>query len=354
MESVKTRELSAALTLAKKAVTLKAGVTGSLWLSRYGLTAHGLEGTLEVSFSRDLEGMPANGAVQVEPANLVKALKEWKPADSPTVTVQDGTVCTAGVTLPAPAPEDRPEVSLPLEYRGTVAADSLAGVAGFAAADDMRPILAGVRFETGELIATDSYRLGIVGDVALEVPEGFTVPAAACKVIAGVPDGGMVMVHDCGAGWVALVADSKHGSTVRFTVPTVEGQFPEYRKIMPEAGDWQLEAPLEVDAAVSQLEKLERWHDGKAPALLEVNGTVEVSLEVRDGATVAPASVSGPVRRVNGAGPETVRVGVNPGFLKAAVGFLESPTLKVVGPLKPMALEGGARSVLVMPIRLED
>lgn len=235
------------------------------------------------------------------------------------------------------------------KYRG----DTVRAVSVFASKDDARPVLGAVAFDSGEICATDSYRL------AVEAVEGgpdetLLIPAGPLAAIAGAVD------------WVSVAGDSERvkvagviratGGRVEYRGPGVRGQFPKYRQLFPDA--FTASAPLSPDAA-DTVKAASSVGMGRSGTLvrLTLNGRVEVDAE-SGGATLAPVEVSGPVRWSEGTPEEVERIGANGDYLRSGIeyadGTLGNPVLRTNGPLRPLLIEAGERKALVMPVRLAD
>ena len=363
MGEVKTAEVSAALAIAKRVVPMGAGSEYRLEVSNRAIRAtDGLE-AIEVRLSGGIPGMPTGEApmgegesVTVSAPDLAKVLKEWKAGEAFSAVVIEGRLRSRGVTLP----EVTPEVEVPeLPEVGRVRAyppDRVVRVSKFAAADDMRPILAGVWFGDSAMVATDSFRLAYDQGCRLEEgTDGFTLSAEKVRHVAAAA--GETMVLEVGAledGTLRSVATvNKHESRITAHLRMIEGQFPDYLKILPE--DHPITAEVEVRALEGQAAKCARWQTGNVPAVLSVNGRIEVGITGENG-TVEPAPVSGPVERGEGAESGEVRIGANPKFLESAAGFFSAETAKfgAIGPLRPMVFRDNDSGVVLMPIRLRD
>lgn len=356
MQTVKTAEVSAALTMAKRVVPMGKGSLYRLEVEDRGILATDGSSVLEVRFSGSIPGMEPGDRALVEAADLAKVLKEWKPSEAFSAEVVEGKLRSRGVTLPEVEVElGRSGVPMAEGVR-TYPPDRVVRVSRFASADQMRPVLEGIRFGADSLVATDSYRLAYDNGCRLEDgADGFTLSAEKVRHVAAAAGESMVLevgtVEDPRFRSVSTV--TKHGSRVTAYLRTIEGQYPDYLNIMPEG--FTLSAEVEVEALEDQAAKCERWQADNRPAVLSVNGRVELGIEGEAG-TVEPVPVSLEVERGAGADPDEVRIGVNPTFLKSAAGFFSAGNveLEAVGPLRPMVFRESDRGVLLMPIRLED
>jgi DNA polymerase-3 subunit beta len=232
-------------------------------------------------------------------------------------------------------------------------AETIDLVARAASRDEVRPILTGV-LVAGEgttltMVATDSYRLS-VKHTELENPLGAAieanVPAKALRELART-------IGQEGAEEVELslarnqIVFSAAGVTIASRL--IEGQFPNWRQLIPESFEHELRLPraelLEVTRRIGQLAQR------NAPlrlAFSEGEVTVAASTpEIGDASEGFPAPFAG----------EPMEIAFNPQFLVEGVESVatEELVLKLSSPLRPGLLQpagGDDFSYLVMPIRL--
>jgi DNA polymerase III subunit beta len=258
-------------------------------------------------------------------------------------------------TLP---PEDFPKLpEAPGEGSMTVPAgafvDTIARVARAASRDETRPHLTGVLVTaTGNelrMVATDSYRLAVKEtqlDAPLEGSLEANVPARTLQELGRIAGGGGETI-----GVAALE------NQVVFTVDDVvlssrlvEGRFPNYQQLLPEAYEHELrvsrEELLEVVRRVGLLAQK------NAPLRLRFSeGTLDVSAQTPD---VGEASESLPIPFAG----EPLEIGFNPEFFREGLESAESEELilKLISPLRPGLIQSGDEGsgfiYLVMPIRL--
>lgn len=258
-------------------------------------------------------------------------------------------------TLP---PEDFPKLpEAPSEGAMTVPAgafvDTIARVARAASRDETRPHLTGVLVTaTGSelrMVATDSYRLAVKEtrlDAPLEGSLEANVPARTLQELARIAGGGGESI-----GVAALE------NQVVFTVDDVvlssrlvEGRFPNYQQLLPEAYEHELrvsrEELLEVVRRVGLLAQK------NAPLRLRFSeGALDVSAQTPD---VGEASESLPIPFAG----EPLEIGFNPEFFREGLESAESEELilKLISPLRPGLIQSGDEGsgfvYLVMPIRL--
>jgi DNA polymerase-3 subunit beta len=218
-----------------------------------------------------------------------------------------------------------------------------------ASRDESRPVLTGVlmRFEPGKLVmaATDSYRLS-VKETALEgsAPElEAIVPARALGELARIAVEGEKLslgVHE------NQVVFGTAGAWL--TSRRIDGQFPNYKQLVPETFEHEVALPreelLEVVRRVSVMAQR------NSPLRLRfADGELTVSAQTQD---VGEAHESLPVSF----GGEALEIGFNAEFLRDGIDSVagEQVRLKLISPLRPAVLQGEGDDFLylIMPIRL--
>jgi DNA polymerase-3 subunit beta len=258
-------------------------------------------------------------------------------------------------TLPA---EDFPKLpELPdsgvLNVPAGAFADTIARVARAASRDETRPHLTGVLVSANErelrMVATDSYRLSVKETQLEEALSGSleaNVPARTLQELGRIAAAG-------GADAIGVAALENQ---VVFTVDDVtlssrlvEGRFPNYQQLLPDAYEHELRVNrtelLEVVRRISLLAQK------NAPLRLSfAEGELGVSAQTPD---VGEASESLPVPF----GGEPMEIGFNPEFFRDGLEIAESDdiVLKLISPLRPGLIQSGDEGgflYLVMPIRL--
>src|ERR687898_1089640 len=222
-------------------------------------------------------------------------------------------------------------------------------VAKSASRDESRPVLTGilVRFEAGKLVmvATDSYRLSVKETVLTEAaPElEAIIPARALTELSRLAGSGDTIdlgVHEnhvvfgTGDAWL--------------TTRRIDGQFPNYRQLLPEAFEVELTLPKSELADVVRRASVLALRN--SPLRLRLaEGELTVSAQTQDvGETheTMPAAYSG----------EEFVIGFNAEFLRDGVDSIVGDDVKVklINPLRPAILEDAAGdfTYLIMPIRL--
>jgi DNA polymerase-3 subunit beta len=226
-------------------------------------------------------------------------------------------------------------------------------VAGSASRDETRPVLTGILVSASgqelSMVATDSYRLSVKEtrlDSALSTSFEVNVPARALQELARL---------GAGANGDALAINVLQNQVV-FTLGRVilssrliDGQFPNYRQLLPESFEHELRiSAAELTEVVRRISLLAQKN---APLRLAfAPGELTVSAQTPD---VGEARESLPV----GFQGESLEIGFNPEFLRDGLEAVEEGDLllKLISPLRPGLIESGDGNgfrYLIMPIRL--
>ncbi len=319
---------------------------------------------MDVGLRVPLEAEVAREGVVVLPARLIVDVIRSLPA--PTVSLelrpaeQDVEVVSGKATFhirtlrtedfpPFPEPDPESAVSLPAEAFVATALK----VAGSASRDETRPVLTGILVSASDrelrMVATDSYRLS-VKETALESPLASSfevnVPARALQELARV----------AGHAEDEEVTVSVRQNQVLFVIGRVilssrliDGQFPNYRQLLPESFEHELRiAGGELTDVVRRISLLAQKN---APLRLAfAPGELTVSAQTPD---VGEAQESLPVAFEG----EPLEIGFNPEFLRAGLEAIDDGDvlLKLISPLRPGLIEAADESrfqYLIMPIRL--
>ena len=250
---------------------------------------------------------------------------------------------------PFPEPDQDSAVELPAEAFVATALK----VAGSASRDETRPVLTGILVSASErelrMVATDSYRLS-VKETVLETPlsSGFevNVPARALQELA------RLVTHAEGEQLRVSVGQNQVLFTLGRVVLSsrlIDGQFPNYRQLLPESFEHELRlAGPEFTDVVRRISLLAQKN---APLRLAFTpGELTVSAQTPD---VGEARESMPTAFQG----EPLEIGFNPEFLRAGLEAIDDGDvlLKLISPLRPGLIEAGDESrfrYLIMPIRL--
>jgi DNA polymerase-3 subunit beta len=249
---------------------------------------------------------------------------------------------------PFPEPEGE-RVSVP----GAAFVETVLKVARSASRDETRPVLTGILVSASgaelRMVATDSYRLS-VKETRLEAPLAGSfeanVPARALQELT------RIVQHE----GVEQLDVSVRANQVVFEVGGVvlssrliDGQFPNYRQLLPDAYEHELRlAGGEIGEVVRRMSLLAQKNAPLRLAFTE--GELTVSARTPD---VGEAQETVPVPFQG----EPLEIGFNPEFLRDGLEAVETGdlVLKLISPLRPGLIEAADDSgfqYLLMPIRL--
>jgi DNA polymerase-3 subunit beta len=251
---------------------------------------------------------------------------------------------------PFPEPDPASAIAVPAQAFVSTALK----VAGSASRDETRPVLTGILVSASgsevRMVATDSYRLS-VKETTLERPlaSGFevNVPARALQELARIAS------HGSDDGELAI---SVRQNQVVFVLGDVvlssrliDGQFPNYRQLLPETFEHELRiSGTELRDVVRRISLLAQKN---APLRLAfAPGELTVSAQTPD---IGEARESLPVAFQG----DPLEIGFNPEFLRDGLDAIEEGdvVVKLISPLRPGLLESGDGTgflYLIMPIRL--
>ncbi len=250
---------------------------------------------------------------------------------------------------PFPDPDPSSAVSLPAGVFVTTAQK----VAGSASRDETRPVLTGILVSASgtevSMVATDSYRLSVKRTTLEEPLAGafeVNVPSRALQELARI----------AGHSDEATLTVSVRQNQVVFVLGKVvlssrliDGQFPNYRQLLPETFEHQLRIPsAELSDVVRRISLLAQKN---APLRLAFSpGELTVSAQTPD---IGEAREAMPVAFQG----EPLEIGFNPEFLRDGLDAIDGGDviMKLISPLRPGLLEAGDESgflYLIMPIRL--
>jgi DNA polymerase III subunit beta len=255
-----------------------------------------------------------------------------------------------GEDFPAfPEPEGDGTVTLPAE----AFVETILKVANSASRDETRPVLTGILVSASDrelrMVATDSYRLS-VKETQLEEPlsQAFeaNVPARALQELAR-----LVQQLEGEALSVGVRANQivfQVGGVV-LSSRLIDGQFPNYRQLLPETFEHELTiAGGELTDVVRRISLLAQKN---APLRLSfAPGELTVSAQTPD---VGEAREALPVAFQG----EPFEIGFNPEFLRDGLEGVGAGdiVLKLISPLRPGLIQAagdGGFLYLIMPIRL--
>ena len=227
--------------------------------------------------------------------------------------------------------------------------DTIARVARSASRDESRPVLTGilVRFEGGKLVmaATDSYRMS-VKETALEgdAPElEAIIPARALAELSRIAQSGDTLELGVHENQVVFAADE-----VWLTTRRIDGQFPNYKQLLPETFEHDVTLPrgelLDVVRRVAVMAQRNsplrmRFAEGELTLLAQTQDVGEAHESL-------PVPFSG----------EPLEIGFNADFLREGIESVTADEiqLRLISPLRPglIRAEGDDFWYLIMPIRI--
>lgn len=320
------------------------------------LAATDMEVSLRSSFPA---GVESEGSVVV-PSKLLADLARLLPADGVTIEQRPGEGVVEVVSGPATYrlntynAEDFPRLP---ETSGvelvSVDADAFLETAGrvsrAASRDESRPVLTGilVRFEGEKLVmaATDSYRLAVKEtSTSSPGPElDAIVPARALTELARIAQGAGGLEIGVLENQVVFATDG-----VLLTTRRIEGQFPNYRQLLPETFEHEL--GLQREELLDVVRRVAVMAQRNAPIRLRfAEGELTVSAQTQD---VGEARETMPAPYA----AEPLEIGFNPEFLRDGLESVDGDEvrLKLISSLRPAVVqgEGDDFSYLIMPIRL--
>ena len=250
---------------------------------------------------------------------------------------------------PLPEPESDSRVEVP----AAAFVATILKVARSASRDETRPVLTGILVSASgtelRMVATDSYRLS-VKETTLDAPlEGSieaNVPARALQELSRIAQLGEEDRLTVSVRTNQVVFET--GGVV-LSSRLIDGQFPNYRQLLPDAFEHELQlAGSEMTDVVRRISLLAQKNAPLRLAFRE--GEVTVSARTPD---VGEASETLPVPFQG----EPLEIGFNPDFLRDGLESVDSGDLlmKLISPLRPGLIEaadGSGFVYLLMPIRL--
>jgi DNA polymerase-3 subunit beta len=340
-------------------VQILAGIMMRAAGGRLHLSSTDMEISIRDSFEAQVE---EEGAVVV-PGRLLVDIVRLLPAGEVTLEhradegVARVTSGSASYSLNTYGPEDFPRLP-EIDPESAFAVDreaflnTIGRVGRSASRDESRPVLTGilVRFEGDKLVmaATDSYRLS-VKETALSGGSGreleAIIPARALQELARVGQGAESESIQVGVqeNQVVFGVDG-----VWLTARRIDGQFPNYKQLLPEQFEAEVHIPREELLDVVRRTGL--LAQRKSPLRLRFEeGELTVSAQTQD---VGEARESLPVAYTG----EALEIGFNAEFLRDGIESVTDETvrLKLISPLRPGLLHGESDDFLylIMPIRL--
>jgi DNA polymerase III subunit beta len=340
-------------------VQILAGIMLRASAGQLHLSATDMEISLRVSLDAQVED---EGAVVV-PGRLLVDIVRLLPAGEVTIAhrseegVAELTCGSASYKLHTYAAEDfprlpevDPETAFTVDREAFV--ETIARVSRSSSRDESRPVLTGilVRFEGAKLVmaATDSYRLS-VKETALENGPGqeleAIVPARALGELSRIAQGGEPGTISIGVQENQIVFGVDE---VWLTARRIDGQFPNYRQLLPETFEAEIQLPR--DEFLEIVRRASLMAQRKSPLRLRFeSGELTVSAQTQD---VGEARESLPISYTG----DTIEIGFNAEFLRDGLESVseEAVRFKLISPLRPGLILGESDDFLylIMPIRL--
>jgi DNA polymerase-3 subunit beta len=340
-------------------VQILAGILLRAEGDRLSLAATDMEISLRVALEAQVED---EGSVVV-PGRLLVDIVRLLPVGEVTIShrAEEGVVelvCgSASYKLHTYAAEDFPRLP---EVDGSSAftvdreafVDTIARVSRSASRDESRPVLTGVlvRFEGDKLVmaATDSYRLS-VKETSLSDSPGreveAIVPARALGELARIAQGSESGAIQVGVqeNQVVFGVDD-----VWLTARRIDGQFPNYKQLLPET--FEAEVTMAREEFLDVVRRTSVLAQRKSPLRLRFeDGELTVSAQTQD---VGEAHESLPISYSG----EAIEIGFNAEFLRDGLESVtdDSVRIKLISPLRPGLIHGESDDFLylIMPIRL--
>ena len=319
---------------------------------------------MEVGLRVPLIGEILDPGAAVLPARLLLEVVRSLPGDTVTLELRSQEQDVELISGPAkfnlrtlraedfptlPAPDSATRVALPAQ----AFVDTALQVSRSASKDETRPVLTGVLVSAGgqelTMVATDSYRLSIKHtplETALDGTIEANVPARALQELARIAQSSEEPELTISLGQNQVVFEI---GAIVLSSRLIDGQFPNYRQLLPESVEHELRlSSAEMADVVRRISLLAQKN---APLRLSFSeGELTVSAQTPD---VGEASEMLPVPFSG----EPFEIGFNPEFLRDGLESVETDELvmKLISPLRPGLIEspdGGEFVYLIMPIRL--
>jgi DNA polymerase-3 subunit beta len=355
-------ELASKLATVARAVSTRTTVLvlGGIQLRAEAGQLHLAATDMELSLRATLDAQVADEGTVVVPGRLLLEIARSLPDSDvsvehrPEEAVVVVSAGTATYRLHTYSAEDFPRlpeldaVQLHAVDRDALV-ETISRVGRSASRDESRPVLTGilVRFEPGKMVmaATDSYRLA-VKETAVEgtLPElEAIIPARALQELARIAAGADEVQLGMQENHVVFGADGTWLTTRR-----IDGQFPNYRQLLPEQFEHELLLPR--DEILEVVRRVSLMAQRNSPLRMRfAEGEVTVSAITQD---IGEARESLPAPFT----AEPLEIGFNAEFLRDGLESVESDSIKfkLISPLRPAVLEGESDDYvyLIMPIRL--
>jgi DNA polymerase-3 subunit beta len=364
--SLSTAELLAQLQTATRVASTRSAIQAlsGVMISAANGAAELLATDTEVGLRIRLKADVAHPGQAVLPGRLLLDVTRALPADSVSLELrsaeQDVELTSGAATFHLrtlrtedfpPLPDPAPETRLTLPAAAFI--ETVERVARSASKDETRPVLTGILISADDkelrMVATDSYRLS-VKRTALEEPLAGSleanVPARALQELSRIAQQAQSAELAASVGQNQVVFELD-GAVLSSRL--IEGQFPNYRQLIPESVEHELRlSTTELGDVVRRIGLLAQKNTPLRLAFGE--GELTISAQTPD---VGEASEAIPVPFRG----EPFEIGFNPDFLRDGLESVgtEELIMKLISPLRPGLIESpdaGDFVYLVMPIRL--
>ena len=355
-------ELAARLAVVGRGVSTRTAVLvlGGIQLRAEAGRLHLAATDMELSLRASVEAQVAEEGVVVVPGRLLVDIARSLPDSEVAIEhhpEEAAVIVTSGAAtyrLHTYSSEDFPRLpdveAAPLHTADRDALiETVARVGRSASRDESRPVLTGilVRFEPGKIVmaATDSYRLAVKEtQVEGALPElEAIIPARALQELSRIAAGAEELQLGLHDNHVVFGADGTWLTTRR-----IDGQFPNYRQLLPEQFEHELTLPR--DELLDVVRRVSLMAQRNSPLRLRfADGELTVSAvtqDVGEAREALPAPYTG----------DALEIGFNAEFLRDGLESVDSDSIrfKLISPLRPAVLEGETDDYvyLIMPIRL--
>ena len=359
---VSKEELASRLAIVARGVSTRTAVLvlSGIQLRAEGNQLHLAATDMDVSLRASMDAQVSEEGIVVVPGRLLLDIARSLPDGDvviehrPEEAIVSVTAGQAGYRLHTYSSEDFPRLpetaatSLHAVDRDALV-DTITRVGRSASRDESRPVLTGilVRFEQSKIVmaATDSYRLAVKETpVTGELPElDAIIPARALQELTRIASSADEVELGLQENHVIFAADG-----VVLTTRRIDGQFPNYRQLLPESFEYELTLPrgelLDVvrraAVMIQRSTPLQlRFADGELTVIARTH-------EVGESKESMPVAFAG----------DPLEIGFNADFLREGLESIsgDDARVKLISPLRPAVLQGesGDFTYLVMPIRL--
>jgi DNA polymerase-3 subunit beta len=355
-------ELAEKLALVSRAVSARSAVQvlQGVLLRAEGGQLHLAATDMELSLRASLDADVAEEGAVVVPGRLLGDIARLLPDGNVVMTAKadEGAVAVecglASYRLQTYSVEDFPrlpevETVQTSSVDASALLDTIGRVSRAASRDESRPVLTGVlvQFEGAKLVmaATDSYRLAVketeLADAAPSLDA--IVPARALTELARI--GGDSDTIELGVLENQIVFGVEG---VWLTTRRIDGQFPNFRQLLPETFEHEVRASR--SELLDVVKRISVMAERSNPLRLRfAEGELTASIQAPD---VGEARETVPLEFAG----DPLEIGFNPGFLREGIESVDSDEIvvRLISPLRPAVLQGPEDdyTYLIMPIRL--